>query len=154
MNMSLTHLGCIEVIRIDGANNLLEVDFIPFDEILQVIHFSPTMFSVAKIFFEDNRKAAVVYLSAVYGLSWFSKNETDYNDMLTRFFYSLNINDHLNLSLGIGQQEFMVKEEEKQQIIGLSSIGSIATVLEPYDPKFEEKCKARGVDPERLLRKK
>jgi len=52
LNASMTHLGCLEVIKIDKNENPAKVDFIPFDDIRGIIFASQSLFRLAKIFYD------------------------------------------------------------------------------------------------------
>ena len=43
-------------------------------------------------------------------------------------------------------------EGDRQPIFGLGSIGEIMVVLFWDDPKFDQKCRARGLDPDDVRR--
>ncbi len=47
----------------------------------------------------------------------------------------------------------MISSNENQSIFGISSVGEIMIGLEINDPKFEIKCKARGLDPKIVMEK-
>ena len=55
--------------------------------------------------------------------------------------------DKPNFVIGIGHQDF-VMEGNGQPVFGLGSIGEIMIVLFLDDQKFNQKCKARGLDPD------
>lgn len=55
------------------------------------------------------------------------------------------------LVIGVGHQDF-VMEGDRQTLFGLGSIGEIMITLSVDDLKFDQKCKARGFDPDEVRR--
>jgi hypothetical protein len=151
LNASLTHLGCIEVIKVDENQNPTEVDFLPFDEIQGVIFAQPSLFRAAKIFYDHEKKDEIVFVPILYGLSWLSGNQFDHDGSMTRFCCHIETKTGINLGIGLGQQDFTITDSNgNQSIFGMSSVGEIMVGLEITDPKFEVKCKARGLDPHKV----
>ena len=67
---------------------------------------------------------------------------------MTRFICHIDAADVASgHSIGVGQQDFVVQQSERRSVIGLGSVGEIMIGLSMKDPKFEEKCRARGIDP-------
>ena len=55
------------------------------------------------------------------------------------------------MTIGAGHQD-LVMEGDWWMFFGLESIGEIMVVLFMDDPKFDQKCKARGLDPDDVRR--
>ena len=154
-NASLTHLGSLEVLRTDENNEVSKIDFIPFEQIRDIVVSSQkdpfSGFSLAKIFFDDERAQDFVLLPLLYGLSWASGLENDVDGSMTRFICSLEIpSTNRSLSIGIGQQDFFIRRQT-QDVFGLASVAHVSFPLAVDDPNFEKKCKARGIDPKEIL---
>jgi hypothetical protein len=105
-NASLTHLGCIEVIRLDKNRYHKELAFIPFDEIRGILFGKPSIFRLAKILYFDASQNEMVFAPLIYGLSWFTKNKFDHDGSFTRFCCFLPGDSPENqFSIGIGPQQ-------------------------------------------------
>ena len=151
-NASLTHLGCVEVIRLDAEQEPTELAFISFDEIRGAAFDRTALFRTGMLFFDDGRSDEVVLVPLLYGISWLSPHDFDQDGRSTRFICAIETdNDKQNLVIGVGQQDF-VMEGNRQPVFGLGSIGEIMIVLFVDDPKFNQKCKARGLDPDDVRR--
>jgi hypothetical protein len=151
INASLTHLGCVEVIRLDEENNPTEVDFIPLDDLSGIMFAQPSIYRAAKIFYDTEEPDEVVYIPLIYGLSWYSNNEFDHDGSITRFCCNMETDHPLVNGVGIGMQDFaFVDTEDNQSMLGLVSMSEIMVGLELDDPRFEEKCQLRGVDPDEI----
>ena len=153
LNASLSHLGCLEVIKVDEKQSPLAVDFIPFDAIRGVVFAQPSLFRAAKIFYDSEKEDEIVLIPMNYGLSWMSFNEFDHDGSMTRFCCHIETKNGTSMGLGLGQQDFTVIDSNgNQQMFGINSIGEIMVGLEITDPKFEIKCKARGLDPAEVMK--
>ena len=151
-NASLTHLGCIEVIRLDAEQQPTELAFISLDEIRGAVFDRTALFRTGMLFFDDSRPDEVVLVPLLYGISWLSPHDFDQDGRSTRFICAIETDDDKqNLVIGVGHQDF-VMEGDRQPIFGLGSIGEIMVVLFWDDPKFDQKCKARGLDPDDVRR--
>lgn len=146
-NASLTHLGCLEVIRLDSQNQPKELAFIPFDDLRGVLFAQPSLFRAAKILYEDS-KEEIVLAPMIYGISWLTNNEFDHDGTMTRFCCQLPI-DEFDMGIGVGHQDFVlaVPKTKDKQLLGLGSIGEVMIALELNDPKFDQKCRSRGLEP-------
>jgi hypothetical protein len=149
-NASLTHLGCIEVIRLDSKQQPAELTFIPLDEIRGAVFASPALFRPEKFFFDDGRPDEIVLVPLLYGISWLSPIDFDQDGTATRFICAIEIEEgQMALSVGVGHQDFVI-EGERLALFGLGSIAEIMVTLLMDDPKFDQKCKARGLDPDEV----
>ena len=52
----------------------------------------------------------------------------------------------MNAGIGIGHQDLVVGSDGVS-LVGIGSIGELAMALDVADPRFDEKCRARGIDP-------
>src|SRR5262249_13490706 len=60
-NPSLTHLGSLEVLRLDGRNRPRELAFVAFDDLRGVVMAPPNVFRAARLFFDDGRTDEIVF---------------------------------------------------------------------------------------------
>jgi hypothetical protein len=74
-NASLTHLGCIEVIRLDAEQRPIELAFISHDEIRGAVFDRTALFRAGMLFFDDGRADEVVLVPLLYGISWLSPHD-------------------------------------------------------------------------------
>lgn len=148
-NASATHLGSLEVIWLDEQQHPKSVGFIAFDEIQAVMFANPALFRAAKVFFDDQREPQIVLVPLLYGISWFTKNEYDRNGSMTRFCCHITGADK-PFSIGIGHQDFTIRDNQNQSLFGIGSVSQIVTSLEMVDPRFDQKCRARGIDPDQV----
>ena len=55
--------------------------------------------------------------------------------------------------LGVGQQDFcVVGQENGMTLFGIGSVQEVSFPLDLRDPRFDEKARARGVDPHEIRR--
>jgi hypothetical protein len=87
-NASLTHLGCIEVIRFDDKKNPTELSFISYDELHQAIFKTGGLFRLADLEFNDGRPKEEMLVPLQYGISWATPNSFDSDGSYTRFMRS------------------------------------------------------------------
>jgi hypothetical protein len=147
-NASLTHLGSLEVIRLDAQQRPSGVGFVPLDDLRGVVFARPAIFGLAKLFYDSQRPDEVVLVPMLYGISWRTPNAFDQDGSMTRFICHIDAADVVGgHSIGVGQQDFVIQQSEHQSVIGLGSVGEMMTGLSVSDPKFEQKCRARGIDP-------
>jgi hypothetical protein len=122
MNASLSHLGSLEVFKVDGELNPLCIDFIPFSEIKTIMHNADgTLIS-----YKDNKEKDICYLASHY---YFSKESTRYMEStISRYMcvqkkkcklvgmYTEEARYYLTeYGLGYGPQEFMILHNEKSE---------------------------------------
>jgi hypothetical protein len=123
--------------------------FIPFDDIQAVVFGPPSLYRTAKIFYEYERPDEIVAVPLIYGLSWHFKHSYLHDGSFTQWGCNIKTKQGFSLGIGLGHQDFkVVKEEEGHTLFGIGSIGQIVIPLEIEDPKFEKKCKSRGLDPD------
>jgi hypothetical protein len=151
VNPSLTHLGCLEVYRVDPVNKPSRMDFVGFDE-LTGIQFGPLrLIRGAKLTYEDGH-AEMVLVPLLYGLTWSYGSDDDRAARMTRFLLHL---DEMEPGLrwasgtGVGQQDLSIRRQDGgATLFGLGSVSEIVFPLDLLDPRFDEKARARGIDPD------
>lgn len=154
LNPSLTHLGCLEVYRVDAANRPTRLDFVGFDELSGVVFAPPNMIRAAKLFYEDGR-GEIVLVPLLYGLTWAVGNEFDRAGRMTRFVAHLDGEEVGALGasgIGVGQQDFSVRGQDGSSLFGLGSVSELSFPLDMRDPRFDAKARARGIDPDEVRR--
>ena len=154
-NASLTHLGCLEVIRLDARRRPTAVDFIPFDNLRGAAFTPPALFRFAKLFFDDGRPDEIALAPLLYGISWMSRSRFDQDGSLTRFCCHVNDGPGPERAIGIGHQDFCVTGTGggSPSLVGFGSVGEFIVGLETADPRFDQKCRARGIDPDEARRR-
>jgi len=159
MNFSITHFGSIEVIKIDAKLKPVELAFVGLDEISGLMLGRPSIFRPATLFYEDRREDEIVCMPLLYGVSWRSSSSHDRDGSYTRWVghTKVKVEDmDINIGIGIGHQDFLIKNVDspnKAVKFGLGSIDEIQVALDIEDPKFEIKCRARGLDPDEVRQK-
>ena len=90
LNPSLTHLGCLEIYRLDAANQPSEIDFVGFAELSGIV-FDPRPYAIvaARLFYDDGR-TELVLVPRLYGLTWAIGTQWDRAGSLTRFVAALD----------------------------------------------------------------
>lgn len=158
-NASLTHLGSLEVVRLDARQQPTELAFEPLDDLRGVLLASRAIFRLGKLLYEDGRPDEIVMLPLVYGISWATSKQHHTDGSLTSFVWHLPLPGAAqNLAIGLGHQDFTVAGPEKGakkgtgSLIGLGSIGELMVALSLDDPRFDQKARARGLDPATVRR--
>lgn len=149
-NASLTHLGCMEVIHLDEDNHPSSLSFVPFDDIRGVMFTASGLFRPAKILYEDSRQEEIVLIPLLYGVSWFISDQFYRDGTLTRFYCHLPVEGlAMQVGIGVGHQDLLLTKPDGnvQSLMGLGSVSEIMVALSVDDPRFEQKCRARGLDP-------
>lgn len=156
LNASLTHLGCLEVYRVDAANQPTGIDFVSFDDLSGVVFAPPSLIRAAKLFY-DNGRDEIVLIPMLYGLTWAIGNEYDRAGRMTRFVARLDGEEVGVLGasgLGVGQQDFTIRGPDGGgSLFGIGSVAEISFPLDTRDPRFDEKARARGIDPDEVRRR-
>jgi hypothetical protein len=155
LNPSLTHLGCLEVYRVDAANQPTRLDFVGFDELSGVVFAPPNVIRAAKLIHDDGR-GEIVMVPLLYGLTWAIGNEFDRAGRMTRFVAHLDGEEVGAIGasgIGVGQQDFSVRGQDGgSSLFGLGSVSEISFPLDMRDPRFDAKARARGIDPVEVRR--
>lgn len=56
--------------------------------------------------------------------------------------------------MGVGQQDFSIRSEDgRTSLFGIGSVAEIAFPLDMRDPRFDEKARARRIDPDELRKR-
>lgn len=157
MNESMTHFGSFEVIKVDELGMPVKIGFIGLDELRHVMFAGNALFRAAKLFYDDGRADEVVWMPLLYGVSWGCPAEFDRDGSFTRWVGHGSVEmagKDVNIGIGIGHQDFLVAAgpRERGLSLGLGSLAEIEVGLDIDDPRFETKCRARGLDPEEARR--
>src|SRR5579859_4019965 len=56
-NASVTHLGCLEILRLDAKNQPKTLEFVPFDDIQAIMFANPALFRAAHILYDNGQPA-------------------------------------------------------------------------------------------------
>jgi hypothetical protein len=157
VNPSLTHFGCLEVYRVDATNQPIALDFVSFDELSGAVFAAPNLIRAAKLFYEGGRNAELVLVPLLYGLTWAVGNEYDRSGQMTRFvshFEADEVRAAGATGVGVGQQDLTVAEATGgRRVFGLGSVAEISFPLDMRDPRFDERARARGIDPDEVRRR-
>jgi len=152
-NPSLTHIGSLEVIRLDERQQPKELTFVAFDDLLTVAMADPKVFRAARLFYDNGRPDEIVLLPSLYATSWRSSSPYLRDGRMTQFLaYPPGGGPAAQFGLGVGQQDFSIREGEGRSMFGLGSVAQITFALDATSPRFVQKCRARGLDPDEVLR--
>jgi len=151
-NASITHLGALEVVRLDEKERPRELAFVGLDELRGVAFGRPAVFRAAKLFYDDDRGEEIVLSPLLYGVSWDTPNAYYRDGSMTRFCCHIEIEGlPSRVAVGVGHQDYAVMGANGgASLLGLGSVGELVVALSPDDPKLEQKCKARGMDPDQV----
>ena len=135
------------MIRLDAQNKPAEIWFAPLDALRGAVFARSAIFGLGKLFFDSQRPDEIVLIPLLYGISWRTPNSFDQDGTLTRFISHLDPKDgNGTLAIGVGHQDLIVDQQVGRTVVGLGSIGELMIALTVNDPKFDEKCRARGLD--------
>ncbi len=148
-NASLTHLGCLEIIRVDEQALPVEIDFLPLDHIHAVVFLGQGPFRFGKVFYDDQREPEVVMIPALYGISWATDLDLDRDGNFIRFIAALGV-DGVEFGLAVGRQDLRLEAKDGPVLVNLASLAKLEVTLLLEDPRFEQKCKARGWNPDMI----
>jgi hypothetical protein len=150
-NPSLTHLGCLEVLRLDAQLQPRELAFIAFDDLQTVAMTSPKIFRATRLFYDDGRPDEIVFVPLLYATSWRSSSPYLRDGRMTQFLaYPPGAGPAAQFGIGAGQQDLSIREDERQSMFGIGSVAQIAFSLDVTDPRFAMKCRSRGLDPDAI----
>jgi hypothetical protein len=125
------------------------------DELSTIVFATAKLIRAAKLFYEDRREE-IVFVPMIYGVTWEIGNEYDRDGRITRFVDHLDIPEVVDLGvggIGVGQQDFTVRTQNGGgSLFGIGSVNQIIIPLDISDPKFDEKARKRGIDPEEVRR--
>jgi hypothetical protein len=170
LNASLTHLGALEVIALDQAFEPARVEFLELDQVLtislgQLAATAP--FRPARILREYGLDERVVLLPLRYGLSWFAHEPELLRGTAEHQLASVELSgladpsrapgnplDRRTLGIAVGPQRFEVLSDYREDgdrglsRFHLADAYQISLAIDQDDPRFAEKCRGRGLDPE------
>lgn len=128
-NASLTHLGCIEVFRLNDKNQPAELSFLSFDELHQAIFKTGGLIRIAEFEFKDGRPKEEMLVPLQYGISWITMNKFDHDGSLTRFICHIESEQHESpIAIGVGHQDFLIESGGDKTLLGLGSIEKLSVI--------------------------
>lgn len=148
-NASLTHLGCLEIIRLDAQNHPREIAFVPLDDLRGLSFAPPALFRAARLYYDDGRADEIVLVPLLYACTWLSRDEVLRSGRLTRLVGYTQVGEQ-SIGFGVGHQDFVIDTGGGQTLFGLGSVRELAVALETTDPRFDLKCRSRGADPDEI----
>lgn len=124
-NASVTHLGSLEIIRMDQERGRFEgIEFVPFADLHNVELAEPGLFRPARVNRVGGGGPEVALIPLLYGVSWLSARESDYDGSMTRFCAHLLVEGvEGDLPVGIGHQDFML---DRGTLFGMASVAAVA----------------------------
>ena len=152
-NVSITHLGCLEVIRLNDSRLPERIDFVSFDELAGVLLATPSLLRGARLMF-DNGTSEIVILPLLYGMTWVVGSKEDRTARMTRFVAHLETKQGGipgGAGIGVGHQDYCLQDrDDKVSLFGLASMHELFFPLDMRDQRFDEKARARGMDPDEI----
>ncbi len=136
----------------NAADQPTGIDFVSFDELSAVMFAPSKLIRAAKLFHDDGREE-VVFVPLPYGLTGAIGNEYDRAGQMTRFVAHLDDKEIGMLGasgIGVGQQDFSLRRDGASTLFGLGSVAEISFPLDMRDPRFDEKARHRGIDPDEI----
>jgi hypothetical protein len=158
-NASLTHLGCLEVIALDEAFEPAHVEFLDFDQILTISLAAGELdteaaFRPARILREYGLDDRVVLLPLRYGLSWRSHEPEVLRGTAAHQVATIELGGRRPLGITVGPQRLEVLSDYQEDgdhglsYFRLADAYQISFAIDQDDPKFADKCRGRGLDPD------
>jgi hypothetical protein len=169
VSASLTHLGCIEIIRLDPSTlEPAALEFLAFDQVMTLAR-SPRAhasdpFVPARILREYGQDPLVVLLPLRYGLSWFALEPELLRGQATHEVAPIELRgladptkalyeslDRRMLGIAVGPQRLESLSDYAQEGLGRFDLGAayqISLAIDQDDPRFDDKCRGRGLDVE------
>lgn len=168
LDASLTHLGSLEVVRLDDEFEPAALEFIAFDEIMTVSRGRLTdpaaPFVPARILREYGLPELIVWLPLRHGLTWFAFEPTLVRGLARRSVAATELGnladpskalgnalDRRPLGICVGPQQFEVLSDYAQEGLGrfeLRAAYQLSLAIDQDDPRFVDKCRGRGLDPQ------
>jgi hypothetical protein len=167
VNASLTHLGCVEIIRLDPSTlEPAALEFLSLDQVMTLARgprdHASAPFVPARILREYGQGELVVLLPLRYGLSWFALEPELLRGEATHEVASIELRgladvakafseplDRRLLGIQIGPQRLEVLSDYVQEGLGRFELGAayqISLAIDQDDPRFDDKCRGRGLD--------
>lgn len=173
LNASLTHLGALEVIALDSNFEPAQVELIDFDQILTISFAAGQLaatapFRPARILREYGLEERVVLLPLRYGLSWFAHEAELLRGTAEHQVANIELggltgsprlaasspHDRRALGICVGPQRLEVLSDYAEDgdrglsRFALADAYQISLAIDQDDPRFADKCRGRGIDPE------
>ena len=172
LNASLSHLGSLELIRLDEQLEPERLEFLPFDEILTISRGQlpeaaltpPPPFVPARILLEYGQPELVCLLPTRYGLSWLAHEPALLQGEAEHALVPVelggladpakavgNPHDRRPLSLRVGLQRAEILSDYAEEGLGAFTLGAsyqLSLAIDQDDPRFVDKCVGRGLDPD------
>jgi hypothetical protein len=169
VNASLTHLGSVEIIRLDPTTlEPAALDFLAFDEIMTLARgpraHASDPFVPARILREYGQGELVVLLPLRHGLSWFALEPELLRGEAVHDVAAIELRgladvakslteplDRRMLAIAVGPQRLEVLSDYAQEGLGRFELGAayqISLAIDQDDPRFDDKCRGRGLDVE------
>jgi len=115
----------------------------------------PNLIRAAKLFYDDGRNQ-IVLVPMLYGLTRAIGNEYDRAGRMTRFVAHIDGEEFSALGasgLGVSQQDFTLRNQDGGgSLFGIGSVTEVSFPLDLRDPRFDEKARIRGIDPDEVRR--
>src|SRR5690606_17120793 len=152
---ALTHLGAIEVLSLDDNLQPQRIEFLPFDELMTLASPAGPPFRGARVLPEYGQRARVVLLPRVYGLTWRVPIAELLRGEDTRTFGRLDGGSQTAEPLAgatvfaLGAQKLRSASDfadEGLQEFRLAECYQVSLAIDADDPRFDEKCRGRGID--------
>lgn len=170
LNASLSHLGCVELIRLDAALEPDRLEFIALDEIMTLSRGQldapdqAPAFVPVRLLREYGAEELVGLMPTRYGLSWLAHEPEVLRGDAAHAVARLELSgladpakaignplDRRPLALAIGRQQLEVLSDYDDDGLGRFALGAayqISFAIDQDDPRFAAKCEGRGLDPE------
>jgi hypothetical protein len=145
-NASSSHLGSLEAILVVD-HEPKHAEMIPFDDLVSVEILRSSIFMAARLVFEAEHRVAIAWLPLLYATSRFHDDPALNDGRLTRFL-PLSGATMEGGKVGLGHQDFELKQEDRTTLIGIGNVARIEFPLNVHDHDFEQRCARRGVSPE------
>lgn len=169
VNGSLTHLGCVEIIRLDPSTlEPAALEFLAFDEIMTLARgpreHASAPFVPARILREYGQGELMVLLPLRQGLSWLAHEPELLRGEAVHEVAAIDVRgladvtksfseplDRRRLGIQIGPQRLEVLSDYAQEGLGRFELGAayqVSLAIDQDDPRFDDKCRGRGLDVE------
>lgn len=156
INASLTHLGCLEVYRLDSTHQPTRLDFVRFDELASIKIAAPGLIRLATLSYHDGRQEKV-FIPMLYGACWNNGDEADRSGEVARFVTCLDDQEIKALGImgiGVGRQDLSVLRPNRGiRVFDLRLVTEIVFMLDMHDPGFDAKARSLGMDPDEVRHK-
>jgi len=152
MNSSLTHLGALEVIRVDKSGKPKELAFVGLSELREVVFLNSGVFRAAHLTYADGRAKEAVLVPTVYGVSWHMADERDGARDGTRFYCHVKAQS-LRENLGVAAGKQSIKTVNTSGVCASGNLTGVSRIILGFStsaPEFEEWCRANEIDPAEL----